>query len=91
MASIEATMACITALLKRVMGFVMGITLNLMRYLKLSSLSMQGSFLFYQRAAEISRILQILLLLLFNFYFFSPNLPLIYTFLIHFSIEKGSS
>jgi len=34
MASIEATMACITTLLKRVMGFVMGITLNLMRYLK---------------------------------------------------------
>jgi len=34
MASIEATMACITTLLKRVMRFVMGITLNLMRYLK---------------------------------------------------------
>jgi len=33
-ASIEATMACITTLLKRVMRFVMGITLNLMRYLK---------------------------------------------------------
>jgi len=34
MASIEATMACITTLLKRVMSFVMRITLNLMRYLK---------------------------------------------------------
>jgi len=34
MASIEATMACITTLLKRVMRFVMGITLNLMKYLK---------------------------------------------------------
>jgi len=34
MASIEATMACITALLKRVMRFVIGITLNLMRYLE---------------------------------------------------------
>ncbi len=34
MASIEASMACITTLLKRVMRFVMGITLNLMRYLK---------------------------------------------------------
>jgi len=36
MASIEATMACITILLKRVMRFVMEITLNLMRYLKTS-------------------------------------------------------
>jgi len=34
MASIEATMACITILLKRVMRFVIGITLNLMKYLK---------------------------------------------------------
>ncbi len=34
MASIEATMACITTLLKRVMSFVIGITLNLMKYLK---------------------------------------------------------
>jgi hypothetical protein len=34
MASIEATMACITILLKRVMRFVIEITLNLMRYLK---------------------------------------------------------
>jgi len=34
MASIEATMACITTLLKRVMGFVIRITLNLMKYLK---------------------------------------------------------
>ena len=34
MASIEATMACITTLLKRMMRFVIGITLNLMRYLK---------------------------------------------------------
>jgi len=34
MASIEASMACITILLKRVMRFVIGITLNLMRYLK---------------------------------------------------------
>lgn len=34
MASIEATMACITTLLKRVMRFVIGVTLNLMRYLK---------------------------------------------------------
>jgi len=34
MASIEATMACITTLLKRMMRFVMGITLNLMNYLK---------------------------------------------------------
>jgi len=34
MASIEATMACITTLLKRVMGFVIKITLNLMKYLK---------------------------------------------------------
>jgi len=34
MASIEATMACITTLLKRVMSFVMKITLNLMKYLK---------------------------------------------------------
>jgi len=34
MAFIEATMTCITTLLKRVMCFVMGITLNLMRYLK---------------------------------------------------------
>jgi len=34
MASIEATMACITTLLKRVMHFVVGITLDLMRYLK---------------------------------------------------------
>jgi len=33
-ASIEATMACITTLLKRVARFVIGITLNLMRYLK---------------------------------------------------------
>ncbi|MFQ5868237.1 MAG: transposase, partial [bacterium] len=34
MASIEATMACITTLLKRMMRFVIGITVNLMRYLK---------------------------------------------------------
>ncbi|MBA7650266.1 hypothetical protein ES703_58069 [subsurface metagenome] len=34
MASIEATMACITTLLKRMMRFVIGITLNFMRYLK---------------------------------------------------------
>ena len=34
MASIEPTMACITTLLKRVMRFVMGITLNLIKYLK---------------------------------------------------------
>jgi len=34
MASIEATIACITTLLKRVMHFVVGITLNLVRYLK---------------------------------------------------------
>jgi len=34
MASIEATMACITTLLKRVMSFVIGVTLNLMKYLK---------------------------------------------------------
>ncbi len=34
MASIEATMACITTLLKRVMHFVIGVTLNLVRYLK---------------------------------------------------------
>lgn len=34
MASIEATMACLTTLLKRTMRFVMRITLNLMRYLK---------------------------------------------------------
>jgi len=34
MASIEATMACITTLLKRVMRFVIGITINLMKYLK---------------------------------------------------------
>jgi hypothetical protein len=34
MASIEATMACITTLLKRVMRFVVGITLNLIKYLK---------------------------------------------------------
>lgn len=34
MASIEATMACITTLLKRVMSFIIGITLNLMKYLK---------------------------------------------------------
>jgi len=34
MASIEATMACITTLLKRVMRFVIGITINLMEYLK---------------------------------------------------------
>ena len=34
MASIEATMACITTLLKWMMHFVIGITLNLMRYLK---------------------------------------------------------
>jgi len=34
MASIEATMACTTTLLKRVMRFVIGITLNLMKYLK---------------------------------------------------------
>ncbi len=36
MASIEATMACITTLLKRMMRFVIGITLNPMRYLKTS-------------------------------------------------------
>jgi len=34
MASIEATMACMAALLKRVMHFVIAITLNLMKYLK---------------------------------------------------------
>ena len=34
MASIEAIMACITTLLKRVMHFVIGITINLMKYLK---------------------------------------------------------
>jgi len=34
MASIEATMACITTLLKRVMRFVVRITLNLIKYLK---------------------------------------------------------
>lgn len=34
MASIEASMACITTLLKRVMRFVIGITLNLIKYLK---------------------------------------------------------
>jgi len=34
MASIEATMASITTLLKRVMRFVIGITLNLMKYLR---------------------------------------------------------
>ena len=34
MASIEATMACLTTLLKRTMRFVMRITLNLMRHLK---------------------------------------------------------
>ena len=34
MASIEAIMACITTLLKRIMRFVIRITLNLMRYLK---------------------------------------------------------
>lgn len=34
MASVEATMACITTLLQRVMCFVMGIILNLMKYLK---------------------------------------------------------
>jgi len=34
MASIEATMACITTLLKRMVRFVMEITLNLMKYLK---------------------------------------------------------
>jgi len=34
MAYIEATMACITTLLKRVIRFVMRITLNLTRYLK---------------------------------------------------------
>jgi len=33
-ASIEATMACVTTLLKRVMKFIVGVTLNLMRYLK---------------------------------------------------------
>lgn len=34
MASIEASMACITTLLKRVMRFVIGVTLNLIKYLK---------------------------------------------------------
>ncbi len=34
MASIEATMTCITTLLKRVMSFIIGITLNLMKHLK---------------------------------------------------------
>jgi len=34
MASIEATMACITTLLKRVMHFVVGTIPNLVRYLK---------------------------------------------------------
>jgi len=34
MASLEAIMACITTLLKRVMRFVIGITINLMKYLK---------------------------------------------------------
>jgi len=34
MASIEASMACITTLLKRVMRFVIGITRNLIKYLK---------------------------------------------------------
>lgn len=34
MASIEATMACITTFLKRVMRFVIGITINLMKYSK---------------------------------------------------------
>ena len=34
MASIQTTMACITTILKRVKRFVIGITLNLMRYLK---------------------------------------------------------
>lgn len=34
MTSIEATMPCITILLKRVMRFVIGITLKLMKYLK---------------------------------------------------------
>jgi len=33
-ASIEVALACITTLLKRVARFVIGITLNLMRYLK---------------------------------------------------------
>ena len=33
-ASIEATMACITTLLKRVMKFIIKVTLNLMKYLK---------------------------------------------------------
>jgi len=34
MASIKATMACITTLLKQVMRFVIEVTLNLMKYLK---------------------------------------------------------
>jgi len=34
MASIEAIMAYITTLLKKVMRFVIGITINLMKYLK---------------------------------------------------------
>jgi len=34
MTSIEATMACITTLLKRIMRFGVGITFNLMRDLK---------------------------------------------------------
>jgi len=34
MASIEATMACITTLLKRTMHFVIRVTLNLIKYLE---------------------------------------------------------
>ena len=49
------------------------------------------SFARKESTLEIGKILPILIPFLSNFYFFSPNLPLIYRFFIHFSAEDGGS
>jgi len=57
MASIEATMACITTLLKRVMRFVIGITLSLMKYLKTWDKS-------YKKKLEVPKVSAFILFLI---------------------------